>query len=285
MPNRIFRKVAIILASILLSSNSTPAAIAEDVVKVGKSGSSYVSRDIAWDPQLLHYASEKMVEQKAVVEEFLSTVSKGANSLTITRDEDLLLDGVSLASYPFFDRYNHKLRVQGFGDFGSNVSDEKWAPVLSDRGLELLSSLPVGKCRLSWSLFNVDTWFSPDCSVSVASPETYLRSSLIIFLDNSPVQGTDGYFFELSSLEMIASQHLPYEIRDGRLFSDGLDDVYRDSGLALSADFERGGWDITIDPNDKWVFTFTPKATSAKEIAASGRVITSAGQTWITFTP
>jgi hypothetical protein len=283
-------KSALSIASSLLFvllafiSSSTAASTGYDVVKVEEI--SYVEKSIHWKPELLSFAENAMEPQRAAVEELLKTMSKGANSMTVERDFSALVpDFDPQSNYPYFDHYNHPILIETFTDWGTNVAQNTWVPDDQGSALSLLATLPEGTCKFSWSLFNVHTWFAPDCAVRVASAETYLRTALIDWLYRAPDLVATHSLDATTSLIEICEKHLPYTVVNGRLYSDGLYEYMRTDGIPIENDQGYYGWRYVFDPADKWNITFEQWSDiqTAQDLADLGHLETFGGETSILF--
>jgi hypothetical protein len=266
-----------------LSSTSSAQAT---LVVVKPQEITYVERSIEWNAESLTFAANALEPQRASVEALLETMSKGANSMTVARDSGTFVPkGPSVSNYPYFEHYNHPIYIETFTDWGTNVTQFTWAPDDQSDMLQILATLPEGTCKFSWSLFNVSTWFAPDCAPRVASPETYLRTALIQWIDNVPTSGDGLSFDEFESLLDISERRLPYTVENGHLYSDRLYEYMRVDGIALVNDRGSHGWEISIDPTDPWNITlkYWSDIQTAQDLADLGHVETHGDESWVSF--
>ena len=274
-----FLTVLTLVSSAIVSSSPALASS----IDIKNEGSGYVSSSIAWSPALVLEAKAHIHSERATVRSLFSNLAKKSNVLHVKKDKVKLESTGSISRYSFFKPFNHAVSIEGYGDWGAKSRSLTWQASTDADLTSYLATIREGVCRLSWSLFNPETWFSPDCRGFYGSAESYLRTGLIQWLENAPAANTSAYFLELSSLESVSAGHVPYSLSNGIMYSEGFDPIFAVSGIKLDETFSSGGWIIAIDPEDKWHFTFTAKRKSVADWAATGRFVTADGQTFLSF--
>jgi hypothetical protein len=227
-------------------------------VDVTTSPSDKVVESLYFPKVALAFAKSELAIQRKYAQDFLDTEKRHSNSLTVVAGSNRFArDQVS--SYSAISSYLPELKVTGSSDWGRKTSPRRFAPSSSLNPADHLVTIKPGNCRLSWSLFNSDTWFEPDCKVVVATPRQYLQAALIDYNQHATPESTSGYFIELESLKAISAGAREYTIKDGKIFSPDLDPMLAYTGLSLRFRSVDGstGYDITIDPNNKYHFTFS----------------------------
>lgn len=227
------------------------------------------------------YRANKLLEQLK---------AGGASSVTISAGK-LLNDMPEFTRYSDVQVLNHESKLSGIGDWGVEVGKSDLSYSMTADWNSWLVGFKPGACRLSWALFNWDTWFSPDCAVISATPEQYLRVALASFLFYTS-GATSGGGFELAmALEEISAYRLPYEVRDGVLFAPDLDKGwgFADSGIPLVEPVRDGyaGYEIEIDEQDSYHFIVRSRAPTMQQVADQAHVRTYGQlayvQRWVTF--
>lgn len=227
------------------------------------------------------YRANKLLEQLEAT---------GASSVTISAGK-LLNDMPEFTRYADVQVLNNESQLSGRGDWGVEVGKSELSYSMTADWNSWLVGFKPGVCRLSWALFNWDTWFSPDCAVISATPEQYLRVALASFLFYTS-GATSGGGFELAmALEEISAYRLPYEVRDGVLFAPDVDKGwgFADSGIPLVEPVRDGyaGYEIEIDEQNSYHFIVRSRAPTMQQVADQAHVRTyghlSFVERWVTF--
>jgi hypothetical protein len=227
------------------------------------------------------YRANKLLEQLK---------AGGASSVTVTA-------GKMLNDVPEFTRYsdvqvlNHESKLSGRGAWGVEVGKSELSYSMTADWNSWLVGFKPGVCRLNWTLFNWDTWFSPDCAVISATPEQYLRVALAAYLFYTSGVTSGGGFELAMALEEISAYRLPYEVRDGVLFASDLDKGwgFADSGIPLVQPVRDGyaGYEIEIDEQDSYHFIVRTRSPTMQQVADQAHVRTygqlSYVERWVTF--
>ena len=249
--------------------------------------SSPVPANIKWELAVVKQAAKVVEKQAADAQQLLTDLkSQGVVIVKITSVKPSSLELEPFKGYKFMTPYLTTSVLNGYGDWSQKKSKERFSPSVRGTILPRMATFKSGNCRLTFSLFNSDTWFTPDCKVKSAKPEEYLRASLISFIDNSPLANPSGFFFEYISILSVVGDKADYEIRDGRIFSDALDQTYLESGLKLKYIAEDGvtGYEVLVGEK-KWDLQFVAAKPDPLILAASARFVTVDGLTWVTFGP
>ena len=227
------------------------------------------------------YRANKLLEQLE---------AGGASSVTISAGK-LLNDVPEFTRYEDLQVLNHESLLSGRGDWGLEVGSSELTYFVTADWNSWLVGFKPGVCRLSWALFNWDTWFSPDCAVISATPEQCLRVALAAHLFYTS-GATSGGGFELAmALEEISAYRLPYEVRDGVLFAPDVDKGwgFADSGIPIVEPVRDGhaGYEIEIDEQNSYHFIVRSRAPTMQQVADQAHVRTyghlSFVERWITF--
>lgn len=251
-----------------------------------QSGTS-VPATIKWDRAVVKQAVNVVEKQASDAQKLLSDLKRqGVVFVKITSVKPSSLELEPFKGYKFMTPYLATSVLNGYGDWSQKESKERFSPSVRGTILPRMATFKSGNCRLTFSLFNSDTWFTPDCKVKSAKPEEYLRASLISFIDNSPLANPSGFFFEYISILSVVGDKADYEIRNGRIFSDALDQTYLESGMELKYIAEDGvtGYEVLVGAK-KWDLQFVAAKPDPIILAASARFVTVDGLTWVTFGP
>ena len=246
-----------------------------------------VPATINWDRAVVKQAAKVVEKQASDAQKLLNELKgQGVVFVKITSVKPSSLELEPFKGYKFMTPYLTTSVLNGYGDWSQKKSKERFSPSVRGTILPRMATFKSGNCRLTFSLFNSDTWFTPDCKVKSAKPEEYLRASLISFIDNSPLANPSGFFFEYISILSVVGDKADYEIRDGRIFSDALDQTYLESGLKLKYIAEDGvtGYEVLVGEK-KWDLQFVAAKPDPLILAASARFVTVDGLTWVTFGP
>ena len=249
--------------------------------------SASVPATIKWDRAVVKQAAKVVENQASDAQKILTDLKRnGVVFVKITSFKPSSLELEPFKGYKFMTPYLATSVLSGYGDWSQKKSKERLSPTVGGTILPRMATFKTGNCRLTFSLFNSDTWFTPDCKVKSAKPEEYLRASLISFIDNSPVANPSGFFFQYISIKSVVGDKAEYEIRDGRIFSDALDQNYLESGMKLKYVGEDGvtGYEVLVGP-EKWDLKFVAARPDPAILAASARFVTVDGLTWVTFSP
>jgi hypothetical protein len=249
--------------------------------------SASVPATIKWDRAVVKQAAKVVENQASDAQKILTDLKRnGVVFVKITSVKPSSLELEPFKGYKFMTPYLATSVLSGYGDWSQKKSKERLSPTVGGTILPRMATFKTGNCRLTFSLFNSDTWFTPDCKVKSAKPEEYLRASLISFIDNSPVANPSGFFFQYISIKSVVGDKAEYEIRDGRIFSDALDQNYLESGMKLKYVGEDGvtGYEVLVGP-EKWDLQFVAARPDPLILAASARFVTADGLTWVTFGP
>jgi hypothetical protein len=273
--------LVVLVSVVLASSDQFSQASAET-----PHGVEYVD-DASFDdfvPEGLEWPSEALLQVHGLLEPNIYRANKlldqlkaaGASSVTISAGK-LLNDVPEFTRYEDLQVLNNESQLSGRGDWGIEVGSSELTYFVTADWNSWLVGFKPGVCRLSWALFNWDTWFSPDCAVISATPEQYLRVALASFLFYTS-GATSGGGFELAmALEEISAYRLPYEVRDGVLFAPDLDKGwgFADSGIPLIEPVRDGyaGYEIEIDGQDPYHFVVGAISPTMQDLADRARVI------------
>jgi hypothetical protein len=273
--------LVVLVSVVLASSDQFSQASAET-----PHGVEYVD-DASFDdfvPEGLEWPSEALLQVHGLLEPNIYRANKlldqlkaaGASSVTISAGK-LLNDVPEFTRYEDLQVLNNESQLSGRGDWGIEVGSSELTYFVTADWNSWLVGFKPGVCRLSWALFNWDTWFSPDCAVISATPEQYLRVALASFLFYTS-GATSGGGFELAmALEEISAYRLPYEVRDGVLFAPDLDKGwgFADSGIPLIEPVRDGyaGYEIEIDGQDPYHFVVRAISPTMQDLADRARVI------------
>ena len=244
-----------------------------------------VPATITWDRTVVKQAAKVVEKQAADAQKLLTDLkSQGVVFVKVTSVKPSSLQLGPFKGYKFMTPYLATSVLNGYGDWSQNKSKERFSPSVRGTILPRMATFKSGNCRLTFSLFNSDTWFAPDCKVKSAKPEEYLRASLISFIDNSPLANPSGFFFEYISIQSVVGEKADYEIRDGRIFSEALDQTYLESGMELKYIAEDGvtGYEVLVG-SKKWDLKFVAAKPDPLILSASARFVTVDGLTWVTF--
>ena len=199
----------------------------------------------------------------------------GASSVTIS-------SGRQLNETPEFTRFadlaalNHESTLLGRGDWAAEVGKKQFGQAATADWNSSLVGFTPGICRLGWALLNWDTWFSPDCAVLSATTEQYLRVALASSLYYSDGMSSGVGYELLSSLETIAADMLPYEVRAGSIFAPDLGDEwgFSESGIPLVRPVTEGraGYEIEIDEQDSYHFIVRALSPTMQDLSDRARV-------------
>jgi hypothetical protein len=283
MNSKWLKTPVIFLISILVPLSFSSIGRAS-TVDVNTAPSAYVSDSLYFPVAAMALATAELKKQETYAKDFLSQAAKTSNSLQIAKSANNFKN-TQVSKYPKLATYLSDLSVIGSGDWGSKAGPKSFQPSNSTNPSSHLVTITPGACRLSWSLFNSDTWFEPDCKVKVASARQYLQASLIDYNEHSAELTTSGYFIELESLKAIAEGNSGYTVSNGALFSPDLDPMLIYTGLALRFRSVDGttGYDIKIDPVNKRHFTFSLTPPNNQLRASWAKLVTRNGATTITF--
>ena len=237
----------------------------------------FVPEDLVWPQEALNQVHSSLEPSIHRANKLLDQLkAAGASSVTISAGK-ILNDVPEFTRYEDLQVLNNESQLSGRGDWGIEVGSSELTYFVTADWNSWLVGFKPGVCRLSWTLFNWDTWFSPDCAVISATPEQYLRVALASFLFYTS-GATSGGGFELAmALEDISAYRLPYEVRDGVLFAPDLDKGwgFADSGIPLLEPVRDGyaGYEIEIDEQDSYHFIVRSRAPTMQELANRARVI------------
>ena len=237
----------------------------------------FVPEDLVWPQEALNQVHSSLEPSIHRANKLLDQLkAAGASSVTISAGK-ILNDVPEFTRYEDLQVLNNESQLSGRGDWGIEVGSSELTYFVTADWNSWLVGFKPGVCRLSWTLFNWDTWFSPDCAVISATPEQYLRVALASFLFYTS-GATSGGGFELAmALEEISAYRLPYEVRDGVLFAPDLDKGwgFADSGIPLLEPVRDGyaGYEIEIDEQDSYHFIVRSRAPTMQELANRARVI------------
>lgn len=237
----------------------------------------FVPEDLEWPQEALNQVHGSLEPSIFRANKLLDQLkAAGASSVTISAGK-LLNDVPEFTRYEDLQVLNNESQLSGRGDWGIEVGSSELTYFVTADWNSWLVGFKPGVCRLSWALFNWDTWFSPDCAVISATPEQYLRVALASFLFYTS-GATSGGGFELAmALEEISAYRLPYEVKDGVLFAPDLDKGwgFADSGIPLSEPVRDGnaGYEIEIDGQDPYHFVVRAISPTMQDLADRARVI------------
>ncbi|MFM5903472.1 MAG: hypothetical protein ACKOOD_00110 [Microbacteriaceae bacterium] len=257
-----------------------------DELKIGNSSDVLVPDDLKWSTEAISAAEELIQDLRKPADALLVSLrDDGVSSLQITRSSANLVPEEIVGQYPAFDAYNHKVSVAGLRDWGDAAKTRTFQPSDDINVANYLVSFEPGLCRLSFALFNWNTWFSPDCKVSVATAQTYLQMSLVSWMDNSPSASTSAYFGYLYALKDIVTNHIDYSVVDGRMYSEALEAIMEPQGILLErpTDSDAVGYKITLDPQDKWSITFTMNSPDLQMLADQVSLVENEGEKYLYF--
>jgi hypothetical protein len=282
--NSNWRKIPIILLISILLPLSFSSSGRASTVDVNTAPSGYVSDSLNFPVAAMSFAKSELKKQETFAKDFLSEAAKTSNSLQIEVSKNKFKN-TQVSKYPKLATYLPDLSIMGSGDWGSKARRQRFAPSDSTNPSSHLVTLTSGSCRLSWSIFNSDTWFEPDCKVQVASSRQYLQVALIDYNEHAPALTSSGYFIELESLKAISESSSSYSVSEGAIFSPDLDPMLIYTGLALRFRSVEGttGYDIKIDPANKRHFTFSLTPPNNQLRASWAMVVTRNGAITITF--
>jgi hypothetical protein len=249
-------------------------------------------------PEGLEWPQEALNQVRGLLEPSIYRANKlleqlkagGASSVTISAGK-LLNDMPEFTRYSDVQVLNHESKLSGIGDWGVEVGKSELSYSMTADWNSWLVGFKPGVCRLNWSLFNWDTWFSPDCAVISATPEQYLRVALAAYLFYTSGVTWGGGFELAMALEEISAYRLPYEVRDGVLFASDLDKGwgFADSGILLVQPVRDGyaGYEIEIDEQDSYHFIVRTRSPTMQQVADQAHVRTygqlSYVERWVTF--
>jgi hypothetical protein len=282
---RVLLATAAVALQLVVASSGTLIALPANAWDTQSSAS--VPGTIKWDRAVVKQAVKVVEKQASDAQKLLTDLkSQGVVFVKITSVKPSSLELQPFKGYKFMTPYLATPVLNGYGDWSQKKSKERFSPSVRGTILPRMATFKSGNCRLTFSLFNSDTWFTPDCKVKSAKPEEYLRASLISFIDNSPLANPSAFFFEYISILSVVGDKADYEIRDGRIYSDALDPAYSESGMELKYIAEDGvtGYEVLVGAK-KWDLQFVAAKPDPVILAATARFVTADGQTWVTFGP
>jgi hypothetical protein len=278
--------LSFLLVTFVFALQGTPVSKGTDVARASELQKD-LTASIQWSPTVLKQAAKVVAKNATDAQKLLDGLkAKGVVFLKITSVKPTSIQLRAFKGYKFMAPYLATSAMTGYADWSQKKSKERFSPNLEGQILPRMVTYKPGNCRLTFSLFNSDTWFAPDCKVRSSKPEEYLRASLISFIDNSPVANPSGFFFEYMSILSVVGDRADYEIREGRIYSDALDEIYSQSGMKLKYTAEDGltGYEVLVG-DKKWDLQFVAAKPDPVVLAASARFVTSDGRTWVTFGP
>ncbi len=255
-------------------------------LKIGNSSDVVVPDDLKWSREGISAAEQLIQDLREPADALLASLrDDGVSSLHITRSAEDLVPEEIVGQYPAFDAYNHEVSIAGLRDWGAAAKELTFQPSDDINVANYMVSFEPGLCRLSFALFNWNTWFSPDCKVSAASAQTYLQMSLVSWMDNSPSVSTSAYFGYLYALKDIVTNHIEYSVVDGRMYSEALEAIMEPQGIPLErpTDSDAVGYKITLDPQDKWSITFTMNSPELQMLADQVSLVENEGEKYLYF--
>lgn len=268
--------------SLLLLGLSTPAQasvpIATGVEVENPSGEqTFVPDNLTWPQEALDKVPGILQESVANAQSLLDQLkADGASSITITSGKRVN-EIADFTRYKDLDALNHTSTLVGRGDWAVEVGRKLHEESVTADWKASLVGFEPGICRLSWALFNWDTWFSPDCKVLSATPEQYLRIALASSFYYSEALAAGPGYEVLSALQQVSDYQLSYTIQDGLLFAPELetDWGFAESGIPLTQAPSEGsaGYKIQIDANDAYRFVVVGVAPAMQDLASRARVI------------
>lgn len=285
------KKLSGVITSFIVLAFSISPSIANAIeprseLTIGNSSDVLVPSDLRWSADAISAADQLLEDLRKPADELLTSLrDDGVSSLQIARSaEDLVAEDI-VGQYPAFDSYNHKVSIAGLRDWGVAAKDVTFQPADDISVANYLVTFEPGLCRLSFALFNWNTWFSPDCKVFAASPETYLQMSLVSWMDNSPSVSTDAYFGYLYALKDIVTNRIEYSVVDGRMYSEALEAIMEPQGILIErpTDSVAVGYKITLDPQDKWNITFTMNSPDLQMLADQVTLVDNEGEKFLHF--
>lgn len=282
----LFTGFAILFVGVTMSPNFAAAVVVRNELTVGNSENVTVPANLVWSKEALAYSSELLADLQKPADALLKKMrDSGANSLQITRSGPALIPVDIVGKYKSFDIYNSKISISGTKDWGVLADDVTFQPSGDINVANYLVTFELGPCRLSFALFNWNTWFSPDCKVKVASTETYLQMSLVSWIDNAPSVSTEAYFDILCALKDIVTNKIDYQINDGRIYSVALEAIMRPEGIPLErpTDSLALGYRIDIDSQHRWNITFTMNGPNLQALADSVTLVRENGVKFLYF--
>jgi hypothetical protein len=282
---KIFKRMLLIavMCATSISSWAIPALGDAGVTRVEATRVA-VPQALRWSQPAVKAASNLLDEAQSGLELVLDDFrSDGASYLVISNQPQRLFSATYFEAYPEYAEYENAWNIEGFTAWGASAGGR-------DSSLDESASLSAklvgfadGGCRLQFDLWNWNTWFAPDCSVVVADPKSLLRAELIQAIGElKPFPGE--YFDVAETLGMISSVQAPYSVADGEIVCPYLRDIeYRNTPLPLSqpfyhskagepvnqSGFELTGYNIEVDPADKWNFTLNLLGKTPQELASS----------------
>lgn len=278
--------LSFLLVTCAFALQGTP--VSEGAVVARASGlQANATPSVKWSPTVLSQATQVLEKRALEAQKLLSNLkSEGVVFVKITNVKPAPIKVESFKGHKFMTPYLDTSVLKGYADWSQQKSKKRFSPSIRGQILPRMVTFKSGNCRLTFSLFNSDTWFAPECKVRSAKPEEYLRASLISYIDNSPVANPSGFFFEYMGILSVVGDKADYEIRDGRIYSDALDPVYSESGMKLKYLAEDGftGYEVLVGER-KWDLQFVAPKPDPVILAATARFVTADGQTWVTFGP
>lgn len=267
---------------LLILGNSMPALASVAIeggveVENPSEEQTFVPENLTWPQEALDKVPGIMQGSVTKAQSLIDQLkADGASSITITSGERVN-EIADFTRYKDLDVLNHSSTLIGRGDWAVEVGRKLHEESATADWSASLVGFEPGICRLSWALFNWDTWFSSDCRVISATPEQYLRIALASSFYYSDALD-DGPSYEVSSaLQQVSEYQLSYTIKNGMLFAPELetDWGFAESGIPLNqAPSEgSGGYKIQVDANDAYRFVIVVVPPAMQALASRARVI------------
>lgn len=296
-----FFLIRLFVLAITVGQGVTPAQpvnAADIEVEYIKTRDARVTYDLRWSKTSLADAQALLDEaQSTRLDVFDDLKEAGVSFVQIAGARRSVLDADLVGRYPEFDTFNNAWTLTGTAAWGEHKKTTELVPFPGEPMELKLFEFSQTSCRLAWDLFNWNTWFAPDCSLKMASPETLLRSSLILYIRAlKPLEGQ--HFRTLEALTAISESKYEYWVRDGAIVCPSLLEIgYRRDPIPLRelADFGKPGepkniegkyitgYVVFIDSVNKWKFTLLGLGKTIQELAFTARLVKQSGQETFAF--
>ena len=273
--------ISLIFAGSLGVFGST-LALADDSVTYIKAEIPKITSDQKWTPAAVKGARIIQASAKRKAQKVLTDLkNSGVVHLEVKRESKSLTPrDWKFAQSPEFEKFNHAVSYSGFDGSKKEIVTGTFAPRGFQSVADYLVSIRTGNCRLAFSWWNSDTWWEPDCKVEVVSPKAYLVAALQSHLGAEGMFNVSDFWL-MVSLNDIMESHRNYSIRNGYLYPEGAsgDPIQ----LVKPAVKTWPGYEITIDPSNKWHATFRSVPPNLQAIIDNGKYTVENRRGWIDF--